>query len=175
MVKALSLEIKYRLETILHCPNFFQQGAMLTCTMSSPSHRSGADHSAYFFCQKDRKPFINARKKKIENSILNKVFNIPIVSSKDINGIPVCHNSVLTAPVWKSANESEQKEVKSKEAAGCHRLSTPVNMLPCADELITRRKSSPTMNGLKRAEIKCQIFHTVRTTMVEIYTRGHFG
>lgn len=50
-----------------------------------------------------------------------------------------------------------------------------INMLPCTDELITRRKSSPTMDGLERAKIKCQIFHTVRTTMVEIYTRGHFG
>lgn len=32
------------------------------------------------------------------------VVNVPIISSKDINGIPVCHNSVLTAPAWKSAN-----------------------------------------------------------------------
>lgn len=74
-----------------------------------------------------------------------------------------------------SADEGEQNEVKSKEAACCHHLSTSVNVLPCADKLITRRKSSPTMNSLKWAKIKCQIFHTVRTTMVEIYTRGHFG
>lgn len=50
----------------------------------------------------------------------------------------------------------------------------PVNTLPRTDELITRWKSSPAMNSLKRAEIECQIFHAVRATVVEVYTRGHF-
>lgn len=68
---------------------------------------------------------------------------------------------------WRSA--------KRREVGGSCVLSSSVNMLPCADELITRRKSSPTMNSLKRAKVECQIFHTVRTTVVEIYTRGHFG
>lgn len=67
---------------------------------------------------------------------------------------------------WRSA--------KRGEVGGSCVLSLSVNMVPCADELITRRKSSPTMNSLKRAKIECQIFHTVRTTVVEIYTRGHF-
>lgn len=147
--------------------------------MSSPSHQSGAGHSAYSFCWRTFITDWSKLKFNDERSMaITVACDLPIVSSKDINGIPVCHNSVLAAPAYKSANEGQQNEVKLGEGRCVlppSSSSSSVNVLPCADELITRRKSSPTMDSLKRAKIECQIFHTVRTTVVEIYTRGHFG
>lgn len=107
----------------------------------------------------------------------------PIISPEHINGIPVCHNSVLTAPKstakkiiiklrvnWKG---SECADVAGEVGWSCTYSS--VNMLPCTDKLITRGESSPAVDGLKRAKVERQIFHAVGATVVEINTGGHLG
>lgn len=92
----------------------------------------------------------------------------PIVSPKHINGISVRHNSVFTAPEYRRDMSMTIHSFTAEEAAS-------VRMLPCTHKLVTGRESSPSVNGLERAKIERQIFHTVGATVVEIDTRGNFS
>lgn len=93
--------------------------------MSSPSHQSGAGRStcsSYWVTGNIHEGDVEYSKCKGEIQYYS-----PIVSPKHVNGIPVCHNSVFTAPKTEQIkfriSADCKHAVKSDEAASSH-LST---------------------------------------------------
>lgn len=124
---------------------------------------------------------------------------IPIISTKHVDSVPVCHHSMLTAPT----SDIRMFEYVSSKLVGCmcqwvhpwcffidnllkhslesyvvHKtLQVVVNhlQLPCPNKFVTGWKSSPSMDCFKRTKVECQVFDTIRATMVEVNTRSNFG